>query len=325
MCAVELRQGGLHLTGTALWLDARRKSELSFVSHAHSDHIARHERIIATSPTLRFMSHRLGRLPAALPVPYNRPFVLGPLDVELLPAGHILGSAQIRVTRSDGRRIVYTGDLNMAPSLTAEATQVALCDTLIIESTFGHPRYLFPPKHQVLAELESWVRKKLEGGIAPILFAYSLGKSQEVIRFLAGHGFDICAHPSVYEISQLYAEFGVPLERLRRFNGVLKEGEVAVFPPHLARSVLVRRIWPRASAVLTGWAMDGNGARRYGADVAFPLSDHADFPALLKYAQDTGANEVITHHGFADELAKALRKAGIEARALGKPLQLRLF
>ncbi len=146
MCAVELRSAGLHLTGTSLWLDAHRKSELSFVSHAHSDHIARHERVIATSPTMRLMSHRLGPMAAALPVPYNRPFDLVPLRIELLPAGHILGSAQIRVTRMDGRRIVYTGDLNLAPSLTAEAAQVAECDILIIESTFGHPKYCFPPK-----------------------------------------------------------------------------------------------------------------------------------------------------------------------------------
>ena len=81
MCAVELRRGGLHLTGTALALDARRKCELSFISHAHSDHLARHERVIATTPTLRFMAHRLGKLPAALPVPYNRPFALGPLPL----------------------------------------------------------------------------------------------------------------------------------------------------------------------------------------------------------------------------------------------------
>src|SRR5712692_7721973 len=214
MCAVELRRGGLHLTGTSLWLDARRKSELSFVSHAHSDHIARHERIIATSPTLRFMTHRLGKLPCALPVPYNRPFGLGPLEVELVPAGHILGSAQIRVTRPDGRRIVYTGDLNLAPSLTAEPAQVAECDTLIIESTFGHPRYLFPPKHEVLAKIEAWIRRQLSAGTAPILLGYSLGKSQEVIRFLAGRGFDLCAHPSIYEIGQLYAELGVAFERV---------------------------------------------------------------------------------------------------------------
>src|SRR5262249_11067423 len=233
-----------------------------------------------------------------------------------------LGAAQLRVARSDGRCIVSTGPLSRAPPLTAEPVQVAACDTLIIESTFGHPRYLFPPKQQVLADLEAWIRRKLEAGTAPVLLGYSLGKSQEVMRFLAGRGFDMCAHASVYEIAQLYQEFGIPLQRVRRFNGALKDGEVAIFPPHLARSVSLRRIWPRASAVLTGGALDSNGARRYGADVAFPLSDHADFAGLVKYARESGAKEVITHHGFADELAKALREAGMEARAIGKPLQL---
>src|SRR5581483_7090017 len=113
---VELRKGGLHVTGTPLWLDARRKSELSFVSHAHTDHIARHERVIATAATLRIMEHRLGPLASKLPAPYHRPFKLGDLDVELLPAGHVLGSAQIRIRRPDGHRVVYTGDIGLEPS-----------------------------------------------------------------------------------------------------------------------------------------------------------------------------------------------------------------
>ena len=325
MCAVELRRGGLHLTGTALSLDARRKCELSFISHAHSDHIARHERVIATSPTLRLMTHRLGHLPAALPVPYNRPFVLGPLEVELLPAGHILGSAQIRVTRPDARRIAYTGDLNLAPSLTAEPAQVARCDTLIVEATFGHPRYIFPPKASVLGQLEGWIRRTLEAGATPVLLGYSLGKAQEVIKFLRERGFALCAHASICDIAELYREFGVPLDGIRRFNGSIKPGEVLVFPPQLARSPALRRVWPRALAILTGWALDPARARWHGADAAFPLSDHADFEGLVRYVKATGAREVITHQGYADELAKALRQEGIEARAIGKPLQLRLL
>src|SRR5215475_5602991 len=141
MCAVELRRGGLRLSGTALWLDATQKSELAFVSHAHADHIARHERVIATSATLRFMTHRLGEISAALPVPYN-------------------------------------GDLNLAPSLTAEAAQVVRCDILVTEATFGHPRYRFPPKEQVLAKLENWLKERLARGDTPVLLGYALGKSQ---------------------------------------------------------------------------------------------------------------------------------------------------
>jgi putative mRNA 3-end processing factor len=323
--SVELRRGGLHLSGTPLWFDARRKSELSFVSHAHSDHIARHERVIATAATLRFMRHRLGEVKGALPVPYARPFELGPLVIELLPAGHVLGSAQIRVTLADGTRVAYTGDLNMSPSLTAEPARVAECDVLVMESTFGHPRYVFAPKEQTFGEVEAWVRAQLERGIPPILLAYSLGKAQEAVKFLTGRGFDVCAHASVCDLGQLYLELGTPIGEVRRFDGTWRGGEVGVFPPHAMRSGALRQVWPRATAVLTGWALDPGAARRYGADVAFPVSDHADFPQLLAYAKATGATEVITLHGFARELAQALRDEGMCARAAGQALQLELF
>jgi putative mRNA 3-end processing factor len=324
--SVELRRNGMHLTGTPLSLDAKRKSPLCFVSHGHSDHIARHERTIATAATLRFMTHRLGPVNAPLAVPYGQPFDLGALVLELLPAGHILGSAQLRVIRSDGKRIVYTGDLNVGPSLTAEATVVAECDTLVIESTFGHPRYRFPPRAEVMGQVETWVRKQLERGAVPVLLGYPLGKSQEAMKFLAGRGFPLVAHASVYEVAQLYAELGVPIENLRLYDGKVEPGEVLFIPPHQARGGALAPLWPRATAVLTGWAVDPGAARRYGADVAFPLSDHADFPSLVSYAKATGANEVITCHGFAEELAQALRDAGMDARPLGgKPQQLTLL
>jgi len=325
MCAVELRRGGLRLSGTALWLDATQKSELAFVSHAHADHIARHERVIATSATLRFMSHRLGEIPAALPVPYNRPFALGALRIELLPAGHMLGSAQIRVTREDGRTVAYTGDLNLAPSLTAEAAQVVECDTLVIEATFGHPRYRFPPKHQVLSELESWLKERLARGDTPVLLGYALGKSQEVIAFLVRLGFEVVAHSSICEMASIYSELGVSLSPVRRFSGTVRPGEVLVFPPHLCRSPSLGRIWPRSVAVLTGWATDPASVRWYRTDAAFPLSDHCDFDSLVQYAERTGAREIITHGGFAEQLAASLRERGRDARAVGRPLQLKLL
>lgn len=322
--AVELRRAGLHLSGTALWFDARRKSELSFVSHAHADHIARHERVIATAATLRFMQHRLGKVKNALPVPYNRPFELGPLVLELLPAGHVLGSAQLRVIQADGTRVVYTGDLNLVPSLTAEPAQVAECDVLILESTFGHPRYSFPPRDETWDRVAQWCRRHLEQGIVPILLAYPLGKSQEAVAALTARGLRLCAHASIHDVCELYRELGTPLE-VRRYDGAFEDGEVGLFPPHIARSASLRRV-RRATAVLTGWAVDGPMAtRRYGADVAFPVSDHADFRSLVKYARATGAAEVITHHGFADELAEALRAQGMIARAVHRPLQLSLL
>jgi putative mRNA 3-end processing factor len=325
MGAVELRRGTLHVSGTALALDATRKCALSFVSHAHADHIARHERVIATGPTLRLLQHRLGEVRAALPVPYRRPFDLGPLSLELLPAGHVLGSAQLRITREDGVRVVYSGDLNLVPSLTAEAAQVAECDVLVLEATFGHPRYAFPEKRGVLAQVGEWVRSHLERGVTPVILGYALGKAQEAIAYLQSERFSVCAHRSVWEVSTLYRELGAPLEPVRRFDGHARPGEVLVVPPHVARTSAFRALWPRATAVLTGWAVEPGAARRYGADCAFALSDHADFAGLVDYACATGAREVLTHHGFAVELAEGLRARGLEARPVGTLKQMELF
>lgn len=319
---VELRRGGLHLTGSPLSFDARRKAELSFVSHAHSDHIARHERVIATRATLRLMEHRLGPLASPLSVPYHRPFELGRLNVELLPAGHVLGSAQIRVTREDGHRIVYTGDISLETSMTAEPTQIAECDTLVLESTFGHPRFRFPAREVVFSEVATWARRHLRRGVRPILYAYSLGKGQEAIKQLTSRGLKLCAHRSIYDIAVLYTELGMPIE-VRRFDGTFEDDEIGIFPP-FGRSQAMKKVMPRATAVLTGWAVDPWAARRYAADVAFPISDHADFAALVKIARGSRAREVITHHGFSKELATELNKVGLFARAVTEAVQLEL-
>lgn len=320
---VELRRGSLHLSGSSLSFDARRKSELSFVSHAHTDHIARHERVIATKPTLRFMEHRLGPLQSALAVPYHRPFELGRLNVELLPAGHVFGSAQIRVTREDGHRVVYTGDISLEPAMTAETAQILECDTLVIESTFGQPRFKFPSREQVFTEVADWAKRQLTRGVRPILYAYSLGKGQETIKQLTARGLKLVAHPSLHDIAMLYTELGMPIE-VRRFDGTFEPDEVGIFPP-FGRSPALKKLAPRATAVLTGWAVESWAASRYGADVAFPVSDHADFASLVRIAKGSRAREVITHHGFSKELAGELRKVGIFARAVTQAVQMDLL
>lgn len=319
---VELHKGGLRLSGTPLWFDARRKADYSFVSHAHSDHIARHARVVATRETIRLMEHRLGPLESTQPLEYRAPTVVGELHLELFPAGHVLGSAQVRVTRPDGHRVVYTGDFSLEPALTAIATQTAPCDTLVMESTFGHPKFRFPPKSEVYDEVADWARAHLAQGIRPIVFAYSLGKSQETIKQLTQRGLTLCAHPSIHDIAVLYSELGMPIDA-RRYDDTFADGEVGIFPP-FGRSQSMKKMQGKATAVLTGWALEPWAARRYGADRAFPVSDHADFPSLVAYAKACNAREVITMHGFATELAAALRKEGLFARAITHALQMEL-
>lgn len=320
---VELRKGGLVLQGTPLWFDARAKSPVSFVSHAHSDHIARHERVIATPETLALMTHRLGALEQTSPLRYGESLTHEDLNLECFSAGHVFGSAQVRVTRHDGHRVVYTGDVSLEPALTAEPAPVLSCETLLIESTFGHPKYRFPPRAQVYDDVAAWCRRNLERGVRPILLAYSLGKSQETIRQLALRGLPVCAHPAIHAVGRVYERLGMPVGA-RRFDGHFEEDEVGLFPP-FRRGDSLSHVKPRALAALTGWALEPWGARRSGADVAFPVSDHADFPSLVRYAKESGAREIITVHGFAAELAKGLRELGLFARAVTEVVQMQLF
>jgi putative mRNA 3-end processing factor len=337
---IEIVHGQLHVPGSGLWFDSRRRSECSFVSHAHGDHIGRHNRVIATPATLALMEERLGPVkprarsakkvpplaePSTLPVEYRRPFGLGDLTVELFSAGHVLGSAQIRVSRN-GASLGYTGDFCLEPTRTAEPAETMPCDVLVMESTFGLPRYRFPPKEEVLARLRRFVDDTLSEGRTPVLLAYALGKGQEVLRYLGEAGYRCRAHPAMHAINRVYERLGVALPNVRALGAEPPErGEVVVVPPHQSRCAAVRRIPRRRLAVLTGWAMDG-GARFYrDAEVAFPLSDHADFPALVRYAKATGARKVLTLHGFAEQLADALRREGVSAEALRAQQQLELL
>jgi putative mRNA 3-end processing factor len=325
---IELDAGELRVTGSTLHLDARRRAACAFVSHAHGDHLGRHDRAIATPATLALMRHRLGegkrKKTEALPVAYREPFGLGDLTLELYPAGHVLGSAQLRVERA-GVALGYSGDLCLQPTHAAEPAEVVPCDVLVLESTFGHPRYVFPPKEEVLAGVRKFVEDALSDGVTPVLLGYALGKAQEIEKFLGDQGFRIRAHPAVHAINRVYEQHGVafPTAQLLGPEGAGRD-EVVVVPPHLAWSQALRGVRKRRTAVLTGWALDG-GRRFRGVDAAFPLSDHADFPSLVAYAKATGAGRVLTVHGFEEPLAAALRRQGLRADPLRETRQLELL
>ena len=324
---IELVKGELHVPGSVLFLDARRRMGCAFVSHAHGDHIGRHDRTIATPATVALMRHRLGQRVRgeALPADYRTPFGLGDLTLELFPAGHVLGSAQLRVTRGS-TAVGYTGDLCLEPTFTAEPAEVVPCDLLVMESTFGLPRYVFPPKAEVLANVRRFVDDALSDGATPVLLGYALGKAQEILKFLGEAGYRCRAHPAVQALNRIYESLGVALPNVRPLGPEGPEpGEVVVAPPHLNGSAAVARIRRRRTAVLTGWAVEGGRFRWRNVDAAFPLSDHADFPALLRYARATGARRVFTLHGYAEELAAALRSEGLRAEPLREERQLELL
>jgi Cft2 family RNA processing exonuclease len=317
-------QRGLELPEHGLWLDPQDARPFAFVSHAHSDHIARHAEVIASEGTARLMRARLGgerreHLPA-----FGQPARFGDFQITLLPAGHIFGSAQSFV-ESDRGSLLYTGDFKLRPSLSAETAQWRHADTLIMETTFGLPKYRLPPTEEVIARIIAFCREAIADGAAPVLLSYSLGKAQEIICALLAAGLTPMLHDAVFKMTEIYRELrpDFPDGYVRHSAGEV-DGKVLICPPNAQRTPMLTRLGKRRTAVLTGWALDPGATCRYRCDAAFPLSDHADYPDLLRYVELIQPRLVLTLHGFAAAFAADLRARGVEAWALNEENQLDL-
>ncbi len=318
---------GLHLPDVNLWLDPLRSRAAAVISHAHSDHLpqaGRHELTVATEATHRLLAERRQSGKSALVLPYGLPQRVGGGTVTLYPAGHVLGSAQVLVER-DGHRLLYSGDLKLRASLTAEPAEVPHADTLVVESTYGRPQYCFPPEEEVRERLVAFCRATLHRGETPVLYAYSLGKAQEVLAALGASDLPLSVHPAIDTVSKVYAACGVTLPAYEVFQPGATLDRVLVLPPQARRSAAVAAIPRVRSAVVSGWAVDRRAIYRFRCDAAIPLSDHAGYEDLLEYAERVQPGRVFTVHGFAADLARALRSRGFNAYALAQPDQLSLF
>jgi len=255
---------------------------------------------------------------------FGVPATVRGMQVTLLPAGHILGSAQFYL-EADGESLLYTGDFKLRPGLSAEKTQWRQADTLIMETTFGLPKYRFPPTGQVMAELVAFCAKCLEEDHTPVVLGYSLGKAQEILCALARAGMTPVLHETVHKMTKIYRDLqpGFPCA-YEKFDGQEMAGKVLICPPGASRGSLVARIAKRRTAVMTGWAIEPGAKYRYGCDAAFPLSDHADYEDLVRYVELVKPKRVLTLHGFASEFAADLRRRGVEAWSLTGANQLEL-
>lgn len=311
---------GFRLPGSVLALDARKSRPLSFVSHAHRT--TRHERIVCTDKTLRLL-RRATASPDALPASFGRPFQLGPLTLELFPAGHVLGSAQLLAT-SDAGRLVYCGGFQPYGSLTAEKFQARPCEALALDCPYDAPEIVFPPPAEVRAQILEWVHATLATGHVPVLLGAAIGKGQELARLLGDAGLPLRAHRSIYEVGKVYRELGVPLANARPFRGTPDPREVVLFPRHLGGSAAIRKIRKVRVALVSGRAVLPGEAQRAHVDAAFPLSDHADTPGLLAMIRETGAKHVFLSPRHGQELARTLKRRGLKVTSLTTPEQLPL-
>ncbi|MBA3850271.1 MAG: MBL fold metallo-hydrolase [Opitutus sp.] len=313
---------GVWLPQIGWWLDARYSTPRCVVSHAHSDHIARHREVVCTRATARLMQERLPGQREFHVLPFGVPEQLT-LDctVTLLPAGHILGSALVLLEHNEHGSLLYTGDFKLNAGLAAEPCATPPADVLVMETTFGLPRYAMPSASETGATIVGFCRATLTDSATPVLLAYSLGKSQELVRLVGRAGLPVMLHPHAARYTRLYEELGAAMPPHRPFDPQDHRGHVVIAP---AGAEMINWINPKRTAAVTGWAMDSRTRHQLGCDEAFPLSDHSDFNELLTFVDRVRPRTVYTVHGFAREFAATLRARGIEAWALGRGNQLEL-
>jgi DNA ligase-1 len=321
---IEVRyERGVYLPNEEIWLDPWDAKPFAFVSHAHSDHIAPHDEIIVSERTARLMQARMPGERHEHILNFAEKQTIRGLDITLIPAGHIFGSAQFFLETKDGS-LLYTGDFKLRPGRSAEAAEWRKAETLIMETTFGLPRYRFPPTEQIVGQIVAFCRDALESGAVPVLLGYSLGKAQEILCALSDAGLKPMLHGSVHQMTRIYEQFGQAFCEYERYNANHVAGKVLICPPSVNRSRMLEKIKEKRVAMISGWAVDPNAIYRYQVDAAFPLSDHADYTDLLRYVELVQPQRVLTLHGFAAEFARDLRERGIEAWALSEENQMEL-
>ena len=312
---------GVWLPQIGWWLDAQMRTPRSFVSHAHGDHIARHREILCTAATARLMHARMPGKRTETLLPFGRSHGLEfGVTATLHPAGHILGSSQILLESAEHGSLLYTGDFKLRPGLAAEPCTTPRADVLIMESTFGLPRYVFPPESEVIAGIIAYCQQALADGATPVLLCYSLGKSQEVLRALAPAKLPVMLHADTLRLTRICEQLGLKFPPYREFNSEESGGHVVLCPPH--GQGLLSRLPARRTAVITGWALDSGTIYRSRCDAAFPLSDHAGFDDLIAFVERVQPKRILTLHGFAREFAQTLRERGWDALAIGQGNQL---
>jgi len=311
---------GLYCPAGDFYIDPWKPVDRAIVTHAHSDH-ARWGmgRYLLASPGLRVARLRLGEDAQIDTLDYGEPVVLNGVRVSLHPAGHILGSAQVRVEHQ-GRVWVVSGDYKTEADLTCAAYEPVRCHTFVTESTFGLPIYHWPSQESVYAEMNAWWRRNQEAGKASLILGYALGKTQRVLAGLDSSIGDIFLHGACVELTDAYRAEGVALPPTKLVADAEKGYDwskaMILAPPSAAGTPWVRRFGDHATAFVSGWMLIRGARRRRSVDKGFVLSDHVDWPSLLTAIGETGAEKVWVTHGYSASVVRYLSEQGLDAQVL---------
>jgi putative mRNA 3-end processing factor len=317
----QLTQRGLYCPAGDFYIDPWEAVDRAVITHAHGDHARWGSRAyLAARDGQRVLRTRLGDAASIETVDFGERVDMGGVRVSFHPAGHILGSAQIRAEHR-GEVWVVSGDYKTDPDPTCAPFELVRCHTFVTESTFGLPVYRWCPQSEVFAQIEQWWRGNAAAGRASVLFAYALGKAQRILAGLLDRAVGpIYTHGAVEKLTRDYRLSGVTLPETTHAITVPKSrgfaGSLILAPPAASGTTWLRRFGELSDAFASGWMQVRGARRRRSVDRGFVLSDHVDWPSLLATISATGAEHVWVTHGFREPVVRWLRERGIDARAV---------
>jgi putative mRNA 3-end processing factor len=315
---LQVTEAGLYCEAGDFYIDPWQPVTRAIITHAHSDHArAGSERYLVAEPGAELLRLRLQPDAHVRALAYGEPLHIQDVTVSLHPAGHLLGSAQVRVEHR-GEVWVVTGDYKTEVDATCAPFELVPCHTLITESTFGLPIFRWRPQQEIFAEIDAWWAACQAAGRTAILYGYALGKAQRLIAGLNPARGPILAHGAVYRLTEAYRRWGIDLppvayadsERARKFRG-----QAMVIAPPSAAGVAgwLRKFGPTSDGFASGWMQIRGNRRRQAYDRGFVLSDHADWGGLLTTIQATCAEHVGVTHGYTRQLVRYLQEQGTDA------------
>jgi Cft2 family RNA processing exonuclease len=315
---LEVRPEGLYCPALDAFLDPPVPASRAIVSHAHSDHAAPgHGAVWATPETIAIYRRRNPDWTGeARELQYGKRLERNGVALELYPAGHVLGSAQVYFEGA-GTSLLFTGDFRRGSSRTAVPAAAPPARILATETTFGLPVFRFPERRASEERLVAACRGSFAEDKTPILLAYGFGKAQEVALALTEAGIPTVLHGAAWKLLPEFEAAGhaFPLSRAYE-TGPARPGEALVVPPNCVRTPVVRNVKRRRIVYISGWAAREASRADFDADVLLPMSDHADFQALLAHVADVAPERVVTMHGYARDFARILLGRGVPAEPL---------
>lgn len=312
------RPEGLYCPPGDFYIDPWRAVDRAVITHAHADHArGGHAHYLAAAPAEGVLRARLGNIDLQT-LAYGERITHHGVELSLHPAGHVLGSAQVRLAHG-GQVWVASGDYKVAPDKTCDVFEPVRCDVFITESTFGLPIYRWRPDAEIFAGINAWWAANAALGRASVLQCYSFGKAQRILSGIDASLGPVVVHSAVEPLNAAYRAAGVALPLTQTVTQVTDKSDfqraLVLCPPSAASGSWIKNFGDASHAFASGWMQLRGARRRGGHDRGFVLSDHADWPGLMQAIAATGAGRVIVTHGSIAVMVRHLSEQGLQAEA----------